>query len=237
MPAREVLVRLRKVTKDYQSLRPLRVEALDLHEGQTLALGGFDRMTAEILVDLITAAIVPDTGEVRVFGQPTTAIADRDGWLQTLDQFGLLTERAVLVEQFTVEQNLAIPYSLSVEDLSADLRARVARLAQEIGFAASDLGKQSGILPSLGRLRLRLGRALAMEPKVLLAEHPGATLAPDEARSFGADLKRIVKGRGMAALVLTADLEFAREVSDEVLVLEPATGTLKPSSGWRRWFS
>ena len=237
MPAREVLVRLRKVTKDYQSLRPLRVQSLDLHEGQTLALGGFDRMTAEILVDLITAAIVPDTGEVRVFGQPTTAIADRDGWLQTLDQFGLLTERAVLVEQFTVEQNLAIPYSLSVEDLSADLRARVARLAQEIGFAASDLGKQSGILPSLGRLRLRLGRALAMEPKVLLAEHPGATLAPDEARSFGADLKRIVKGRGMAALVLTADLEFAREVSDEVLVLEPATGTLKPSSGWRRWFS
>jgi ABC-type transporter Mla maintaining outer membrane lipid asymmetry ATPase subunit MlaF len=237
MPAREVLVRLRKVTKDYQSLRPLRVESLDLHEGQTLALGGFDRMTAEILVDLITAAIVPDTGEVRVFGQPTTAIADRDGWLQTLDQFGLLTERAVLVEQFTVEQNLAIPYSLSVEDLSADLRARVARLAQEIGFAASDLGKQSGILPSLGRLRLRLGRALAMEPKVLLAEHPGATLAPDEARSFGADLKRIVKGRGMAALVLTADLEFAREVSDEILVLEPATGTLKPSSGWRRWFS
>jgi ABC-type transporter Mla maintaining outer membrane lipid asymmetry ATPase subunit MlaF len=237
MPAREALVRLRKVTKDYQSLRPLRVESLDLHEGQTLALGGFDRMTAEILVDLITAAIVPDTGEVRVFGQPTTAIADRDGWLQTLDQFGLLTERAVLVEQFTVEQNLAIPYSLSVEDLSADLRARVARLAQEVGFAASDLGKQSGILPPLGRLRLRLGRALAMEPKVLLAEHPGATLAPDEARSFGADLKRIVNGRGLAALVLTADLEFAREVSDEVFVLEPATGTLKPSSGWRRWFS
>lgn len=237
MPEPEVLVRLRKVTKDYQSLRPLRVESLDLHEGQTLALGGFDRMTAEILVDLITAAIVPDTGEVRVFGQPTTAIADRDGWLQTLDQFGLLTERAVLVEQFTVEQNLAIPYSLSVADLSADLRARVAQLAQEIGFAASDLGKQSGILPPLGRLRLRLGRALAMEPKVLLAEHPGATLAPDEARSFSADLKRIVKGRGMAALVLTADLEFAREVSDEVFVLEPATGTLKPSSGWRRWFS
>ena len=107
-------------------------------------------MTAEILVDLITAAIVPDAGEVRVFGQPTTAIADRDGWLQTLDQFGLLTERAVLVEQFTVEQNLAIPYSLSVEDLSADLRARVAALAQEIGFAPSDLAKQSGSPAAVG---------------------------------------------------------------------------------------
>jgi ABC-type transporter Mla maintaining outer membrane lipid asymmetry ATPase subunit MlaF len=237
MPQPEVVVQLRKVAKDYRSLRPLRVESLDLHHGQTLALCGFDQMTAEILVDLITAAIVPDTGEVTVFGQLTTAIGDREGWLHTLDQFGLLTERAVLVEQFTVEQNLAIPYSLSVENLSADLRERVAALAGEIGFAPSDLERQSGVLPPLGRLRLRLGRALAMNPKVLLAEHPNATLAPDEAARFGTDLKRIVNARGIAALVLTADQDFARVAADEVLVLHPATGTLKSSSGWRRWFS
>lgn len=237
MPPREILVQIRKVAKDYRSLRPLRIESLDLHDGQTLALCGFDQMTAEILVDLITAAIVPDTGEVTVFGQPTTAIADREAWLQTLDRFGLLTERAVLVEQFTVEQNLAIPYSLSVESLTADLRARVSALAEEIGFARSELGRQSGVLPPLGRLRLRLGRALAMNPKVLLAEHPNATLAPDDAARFATDLKRIVAARGMAALVLTADHEFARVAADEVRVLHPATGTLKSSSGWRRWFS
>jgi ABC-type transporter Mla maintaining outer membrane lipid asymmetry ATPase subunit MlaF len=237
MPQPDILVQLRKVAKDYRSLRPLRVESLDLHDGQTLALCGFDQMTAEILIDLITAAIVPDTGEVTVFGQLTTAIADREAWLQTLDQFGLLTERAVLVEQFTVEQNLAIPYSLSVEDLPADLRERVAALAMEVGFAPSDLGRQSGVLPPLGRLRLRLGRALAMNPKVLLAEHPNATLVADDAARFGADLKRIVNERRIAALVLTADREFARVVADEVLVLHPATGTLQSSSGWRRWFS
>ena len=237
MPSPESLVQIRNVTKDYRSLRPLRVDSIDLHAGQTLALCGFDRMTAEILIDLITAAIVPDSGDITVFGQLTTAIADRESWLQTLDRFGLLTERAVLVEQFTVEQNLAIPYSLSVENLSADLKTQVAALAEEIGFAVSDLGRQSGVLPPLGRLRLRLGRALAMNPAVLLAEHPNATLAPDEAAGFGADLKRIVHARGMAALVLTADQDFARAVADEVLVLHPATGTLKSSSVWRRWFS
>jgi ABC-type transporter Mla maintaining outer membrane lipid asymmetry ATPase subunit MlaF len=237
MPSPEALVQLRNVVKDYRSLRPLRVESLDLHGGQSLALCGFDQMTAEILVDLITAAIVPDTGEVKVFGQQTTAITDREAWLQTLDRFGMLTERAVLVEQFTVEQNLAIPYSLSVENLTPDLRARVAKLAEEIGFAPADLARQSGILPPLGRLRLRLGRALAMNPDVLLAEHPNATLLPDDAARFAADLKRIVSARGMAALVLTADQQFARVAADEVLVLHPATGTLKSSSGWRRWFS
>ena len=237
MPEPDSLVQIRKITKDYHSLRPLRIESLDLHEGETLALCGFDRMTAEILVDLITAAIVPDSGEITVFGQLTTAIADRESWLQTLDRFGLLTERAVLVEQFTVEQNLAIPFSLSIDDLSSDLRTRVGALAEEIGFDRSDLQRQSGVLSPLGRLRLRLGRALAMNPSVLLAEHPNATLSAEEATHFGADLKRIVRARGMSALVLTADHDFARAVASEVFVLHPATGTLKSSSVWRRWFS
>jgi ABC-type sulfate/molybdate transport systems ATPase subunit len=82
-----------------------------------------------------------------------------------------------------------------------------------------------------------LGRALAINPKVLLAEHPNATLDREDAARFGADLKRIVNARGIAALVLTADQEFARAAADEVLVLHPATGTLKSSSGWRRWFT
>jgi ABC-type lipoprotein export system ATPase subunit len=202
-----------------------------------MALVGFDQLTAEILVDLITGAIVPDSGSVSVFGQQTTAIADRTEWLETLDQFGMLTERAVLVEQLTVEQNLAIPFSLALESLPSDVRARVALLAEEIGFASSDLMKAVGSLTPPERLRVRLGRALAMGPKVLLAEHPNATLAADEAQAFGGQIRRIVKGRGIAMLVLTADQEFARTAADDVLVLEPATGTLKPSSGWRRWFS
>jgi ABC-type glutathione transport system ATPase component len=237
MAPRDILVQLRKVTKDYRSLRPLRVDALDLQEAQTLALVGFDQVMAEVLVDLITGAVVPDEGEVTVFGQPTTSIADRTEWLRTLDQFGLLTERAVLVEPLTLEQNLAIPFSLALDDLPSDVRARVASLADEIGFAPSDLTQQTGRLPAAGRLRVRLGRALAMGPKVLLAEHPNATLAADEAAAFGDDLRRIVKDRGIAALVLTADHAFARAAADDVLVLEPATGTLTPSSGWRRWFS
>lgn len=237
MPPPDVLVQLRGVSKDYHSLRPLRVESLDLYAGQSLALAGFDQMTAELLVDLITAAIVPDAGHVVVFGQSTSSITDRTAWLQNLDRFGLLTERAVLVEQFTVEQNLAIPFTLALETMTDDVRARVASLAEEIGFSPADLQRQSGVLPVAGRLRLRLGRALAMDPQVLLAEHPNATLNAAEADAFGADLRRILMNRGMAALILTADQSFARTVGDEVLLLEPATGTLKPLSGWRRWFS
>jgi len=125
MRSADVLLRLRGVTKDYRSLRPLRIAELDVPAGRSLALVGFDQMMAEVFVDLITGAILPDSGEVVAFGQPTSAIPDRDGWLATLDQFGLLTDRAVLVEQFTVEQNLALPLSVAVEQMSVDMRERV----------------------------------------------------------------------------------------------------------------
>jgi ABC-type lipoprotein export system ATPase subunit len=236
MPSRDALVRLRSVSKDYRGLRPLRIESLDIHEGQVVALVGVDQAMAEVLVDLITAAIVPDTGEVVVFGQDTTDIADRDAWLTTLDRFGLLTERAVLLDQLSVEQNLALPFSLALDDLSSSVRERVAALAAELGLG-DRLADPVATLPAPLRLRVRLGRALALNPRVVLAEHPNATLDDDEQGAFAADLFRIAKSRGAACLVLTTNPRFARAAADEVFVLQPGTGALKPSSGWRRWFS
>jgi predicted ABC-type transport system involved in lysophospholipase L1 biosynthesis ATPase subunit len=232
----DVLVRLRGVTKDYRSLRPLRIVELDLSAGRSIALVGLDQAMGQILVDLITGAILPDSGEIVAFGTRTSSIADPGTWLATLDQFGLFTDRAVLVEQYTVEQNLAIPLTIAVETLSEDVRDRVRSLAAEIGLE-HELQRQAGIVSPAARARIRLGRALAIEPRVLVAEHPSATLDERDANALASDLARIVSRRGMASLVITADRAFARTAASDVLVHEPATGKLTPLAGWRRWFS
>jgi len=237
MPAAEPLVRLRGVSKDYRGLRPLRVASLDVHEGRSLALIGFDPTAAEVLVNLMTGFTLPDSGEVVAFGQPTTEIADGDAWMKTLDRFGLVSDRAVLVDQFTVEQNLAMPFSLEVEEMPDDVRTRARQLADEIGLGGAEVNGRTGELSPASRLRLRLGRALALAPSVLVAEHPNASLSAGDLPAFAADFTRIVERRGLASIVLTADRTFASSVAEEVLTLEPATGALKPSARWRRWFS
>src|SRR5688572_10247347 len=93
------IVHVRGVTKDYRALRPLRVRTLEIRRGQSLALLGFDAPMAEVLVNLITGGSLPDTGEVLVFGQPTNRITERGAWLEMLDHFGLISDRAVLLEQ------------------------------------------------------------------------------------------------------------------------------------------
>jgi len=72
------VVKIDGVTKDYHGLRPLRIASLAVGQGERVAIAGFDRITAEIFVNMINGAILPDTGDVRVFGASTRDIADGD---------------------------------------------------------------------------------------------------------------------------------------------------------------
>jgi len=230
------LVQLEQVVKDYQSLRPLRIRNLAVKRNHAVALLGFDAPMAEVLVNLITAGSLPDEGRVLVFGETTSSITDHASWMRMLDRFGLISSRSVLLEQLTAEQNLAIPFTLAVESLSEEVRRTVRQLADEIGLFAGHLAQPLGSLPAASVLRVRLGRALALQPDVLLAEHPSATLTPTEALAFAADVMSIRRARRLASVVLTADPTFAEAVATEVLTLQPATGELHAPSGWRRWF-
>lgn len=232
----ELLVELIGVTKDYHALRPLRIQRLELRAGESIALLGVDAAMAEVLVGLITGAQLPDAGDVNVFGRATRSITAVDEWVAELDRFGLISDRAVLVEQLTAQQNLALPLSLEIDDMPAPLRDEVQRLASEVGLSAAMLTHATSTLSPADQLRLRLGRALAMRPRVLLAEHPNALLAPEESPRFAKDFSRISRHRGLASLVMTADPTFARAIADTVLELQPATGDLKKKPGLWRWF-
>jgi predicted ABC-type transport system involved in lysophospholipase L1 biosynthesis ATPase subunit len=237
MPPADPLLSIRDVSKDYRGLRPLRVASLDLAEGQSLALLGFDQAMAEVLVRLIMGASLPDTGEVVVFGQPTNAIADGDAWLEWLERFALLGDRTVLVDQLTAEQTIALPISFVVDEPTGEVRRSVTRVAEEVGLERQVLAQPAGALTPLARARVRLARALMSSPRLLLAEHPTASLSGDDTNRFAADVSRVVRGRRLTMLLLTADRGFASAAAGHVLTLQPSTGALTAATSWRRWFN
>ena len=117
------------VRKQYQGLRPLRMTALSIQPGERVALSGLDAGAAEVFVNLVTGASIPDEGQVIVNGRGTASISDGDAWLTWLDQFGIVSPRAVLLDAATLLQNLAMPITLDIEPVQADVAARVVRLA------------------------------------------------------------------------------------------------------------
>lgn len=233
MSARAV-VEVEGVAKSYSGLRPLRVTGLAIAEAERVAVTGLDSAAAEVFVSLLTGAALPDRGEIRIDGRSTAAIADGDEWLASLDRFGMVSGRAVLLEGLTLGQNLAMPYTLEIDPVPVEIADRVAALAADCGIAAEWLTQPAGAAPPALRVRSHLARAVALDPRLLILEHPTADLDPSARAPLAADVARVAGGRRLTALILTADAVFAAGCADRVLTLQPATGALTPAR--KRWF-
>lgn len=220
------VLELAGVTKAYGALRPLRIEELVLVPGDEVSLLGLDQPAGETLVNLVTGATLPDTGHVRIFGTVTSSITDSAEWLPFLDRFGIVSDRSALLESMSVLQNLSVPFSLDVEPPSPEVAAQASALAAEAGVPSSLLHRRIGELDPLPLMRVRLARALAFSPQLLLLEHPTATLGRADIVPFAMSVRSLVAARGLATLTITANGEFAGAVSQRALMLQPATGRL-----------
>jgi ABC-type transporter Mla maintaining outer membrane lipid asymmetry ATPase subunit MlaF len=147
---------LTSVVKDYRGLRPLRVEHLALGAGEHVAVLGLDQAAAEVLINLITGATLPDQGDVRAFDRSTADIPDGDAWLSAADRFGIVSARAVLLDALSVVQNLAMPFSLDIEPPPPDIARQALALADQVGLAGDDRVRRVADLDPLARARVRL---------------------------------------------------------------------------------
>lgn len=223
----EPLLEISGLVKDYQALRPLRIKALTVGPGDVFSINGLDAVAAETFVHLVTGATLPDSGDITLFGQNTRTIADSTAWLKLLDGVGMITSRGVVIEMFTVLQNIALSFTLEVDPIDPAVRPQAMALAEEVGIAAADFDVPAGRAARDAHMRIHLARALALGPRVLLAEHPSANLPREAVNTFGADLSRLARSRGLALLALTADDELAKAIGGQRLELVAATGELK----------
>lgn len=223
------------VEKQYGGLRPLRVRDLRVPPGVITMLLGFDRPSAEVFVNLITGASLPDKGEVASLGRPTSAIADSREWLAFVEQFGIVSDRIVLLEAMTVAQNLAISFDLDLEPVPPEIMTRVTTLAAEVGVDEKRLDTRVADAAPLLRSQIYLARALALDPAILVLEHPTANLSPEEAKAFAAIVSSVSSQRSLTTIGLLMDEKFAKAAGGRLLTWQPATGELREGSALRFW--
>lgn len=230
MQLQDTVLRIAGVRKAYGGgLRPLRVNDLSIGAGERVALSGLDAGAAEVLVNLVTGASVPDEGEVLVLGRSTASISDGEEWLAWLDRFGIVSPRAVLLDAATLLQNLAMPITLDIEPVKPDVAAEVTRMARDAGIEERWLERPIAALDPAIQIRAHLVRAIALDPALLILEHPTARLAAGEGQAFGEVVARVTAARSLTTLIISQDDPFATAAATRRLALEPATGNLKPA--------
>lgn len=226
------LVEVSHIVKSYGGLRPFRLEHLAVEAGEVVTIAGPDQQAAAVLTDILTGTTLPDTGSVLVAGHSTSELQGPDAWLAFLDHFGIVNERVVLLDQLSAAANLAVPLTLEIDPMPEAVRVRVERLAGDVGLGVRELeGPLAGASP-MTRLRLRLGRAIAHDPRILIVEHPSVGLSGGAIEAAGELVRALGGSGGRCAIVTTADRRFASAAATRRLAWRAATGAVTEQRRW-----
>lgn len=229
------LIQFSGVVKEYGGHEPLRIRALAVGADDRIAMSGLDEAAAETMVHLISGAALPDEGRVIIAGQDTREIATDTEWLLSLDRFGVVTRRAVLLDTLSTAANMALPMTMSIDPMTDETRRTVEGLAAEVGLAPDRLDAACGSLNALDRVRLHVARALAQGPALLLLEHATRDVMDDHGRiEIGRTLKRVAATRGVGWLAFDDDRVFATESGGQRWRLDVRSGQLTRQRWWRR---
>ena len=116
------------------------------------------------------------------------------------------------------------------------MRPRVAALAREAGIDESLWDRPLGHVDAETNLRVRLARAVAPQPTLIIAEHPSAGLPREAVPRVAEHVAQMARARDAALLTLTADPEWVSRIGGDVLTLSPATGELASGGGFMERF-
>jgi molybdate transport system ATP-binding protein len=191
--------------------------ALDAAPGEVLAVLGPNGAGKSTLLGVLSGLLRPDEGHVRVGDQTVTDVAARVHVPPHRRGVGLLAQQALLFPHLTALANVAFgPRAHGVPRAMADDRAR-ALLAD---VDAAELADRRPDRMSGGQQqRVALARALAPRPELLLLDEPLAALDVDATPAMRALLRRVIRGAGQTAVLVTHSALDALVLADRVVVL------------------
>jgi len=190
--------------------------------GELLALIGPNGAGKSTTFNMVNGQLAPDSGEVRLDGQPLTGLKPRAIWkrgvgrtFQIAETFASLT----VVENVQMALLSADGRLFSMWKRAADHRRDEAlALLDQVGMAAQ-AHRPCSVLAYGDVKRVELAIALANGPKLLLMDEPTAGMAPKERNELMALTKRLVVERGLAVLFTEHSMDVVFAYADRLIVL------------------
>jgi phospholipid/cholesterol/gamma-HCH transport system ATP-binding protein len=190
---------------------------LDLHVegGELLSIVGGSGSGKTVLLRQMLGLERPSRGRVTVLGRAAAEL----GAPGAASRVGMLFQHGALFSAFSVLENIAFPLR-ELRTLPADLVRDAALVKlQMVGLDPSQAHKMPAELSGGMVKRVALGRALVMDPPLLLLDEPTAGLDPDSADDFCALLRSLHQELGLTVVMVTHDLDTIFELSTRVAVL------------------
>src|SRR3954468_17626059 len=171
-----MLLRIENLRKSYGSLLVTDNISLSVAEGEALGIIGPNGAGKTTLFSLITGAVPPNSGSIRLAGEDITRASAQRRCLA-----GICRSHQVPhpFEKLTVAENLLVAACFGQGKREAEVVDQVGAILEQTGLAAK-ANHVSGALPLLDRKRLEMARALATNPRLLLLDEIAGGLTQGE---------------------------------------------------------
>ena len=191
--------------------------SLDIAAGEVCGIIGYSGAGKSTVLRLVNALETPTSGTVEIDGRDITHLRERE--LRELrGDIGMIFQQFNLFDSRTVAKNNAYPLEVARRP-RAEIAARVDELLRFVGLA--DKAKNYPEQLSGGqKQRVGIARALATNPRILLADEATSALDPDTTQEVLTLLKRINRDLGVTVLVITHEMDVIRTLADRVVVME-----------------
>lgn len=196
----------------YGATRVLDGLDLAIGKGEFVALLGSSGCGKTTLLRAIAGFVKPSRGSISVDGADVTR--------QPPDKRGmaLVFQSYALWPHMTVAQNIG--YGLKLRGRSkAEIARRVGELEDLLGLSGLG-GRKPGALSGGQRQRVALGRALAIDPQILLLDEPLSNLDARIRLKVRHDISALQKRLGITAVHVTHDREEAMVMADRIVILD-----------------
>ncbi len=212
------IININNVQKSFGTHCVLNGIHFDIHEGETLVIMGGSGCGKSTLLRALIGLMQPDEGEIKIFGRSMTH-ASEDERNNIRKSFGMLFQGAALFNSLTVGQNVALPLKEHTE-LDDEIIKIIVKVKLELvgltGFQNLRPYEISGGM----KKRVALARAIALDPKIVFYDEPGAGLDPITASVIDHLIMDLSKKLRMTSVVVTHEMKSAFRIADRIVMLQ-----------------
>ncbi len=214
-------LRLADIRRTYhqgpRAIHVLNGASTDLMPGEAVALVGPSGAGKSTLLHIAGLLENPDSGMVFVDNRNCADLPDRERTRMRRSEIGFIYQFHQLLPEFSALENVVIPQLILGRDKnSAEERAH--ELLTGLGLADRVRHRPSE-LSGGEQQRTAIARALANNPKIILADEPTGNLDPGTSDRVFVQLMDLIRNSGVSALIATHNMQLARDM-DRVLRLE-----------------
>ena len=216
------LLEANNIKKNFGKTEVLKDISFSLEQGEVLAIIGSSGSGKTTLLRCLNFLEMPDEGTITVGskvlfdGADQTTLSD-EAIRQNRLHFGLVFQDFNLFPQYNALENVTLAPKLLKKGNAAEIDQLGRKLLDQVGLSEK-MENYPYQLSGGQKQRVAIARALALQPEVLCFDEPTSALDPE----LTGEVLRVIRGlkdRDTTMIVVTHEMEFARNVADKVIYM------------------